>query len=105
MFIKGRKRVVGLRISIGCFGMIQMNCQKMHNNGFTLTKIGGCSWDYLFSISVADVERMSCGDTTTIKFMVEELVKYTLKDARGYVDGVTEDDIMREVEVVTSSLL
>ena len=86
-------------------GNIRQHCQKMHNNGFTLTKIGGCSWDYLFSISAADVERMSCGDTTTIKFMVEELVKYTLKDARGYVDGVTEDDIMREVEEVTSSLV
>ena len=84
-------------------GNIRQHCQIMNNNGFTLTKIGGCSWDYLCSISVADVERMSFGDTS--KFMVQELVKYTLKDARGYVDGVTEDDIMREVEVVTSSLV
>ena len=82
-------------------GKCRQKQKRNSNNSFTLTKIGGCSWDYLFSITAKDMVSLKneTGNEQT-KLMVEELTKHTLRDATGFVGGVNEEEIVQEVQRV-----
>ena len=63
--------------------------------GFTMRKIGGCSWDYLFSLRARDLA------SHVRDHVVCALVKATLKDGSGFVEGLTSarvESLMRTHE-------
>ena len=60
---------------------------KAGTRGFTMRKIGGCSWDYLFALKAGDV--LGSSGTARRRRVVRELVKATLRDGSGYVEGLT----------------
>jgi len=59
--------------------------------GFTMRKIGGCAWDYLFALKASDV--LGSSGAARRGSVVRELVKATLRDGVGFVEGLTSSRI------------
>ena len=100
-------------------GRIRNTILSRNNGTFTLIKISGCSWDYLFSIQSSEIQFLVNGEGLAradidelppshkkhaMQQIVLELAKSTLRDANGYVNGVEEINIVAEVARVAEQM-